>query len=152
MFTRLISCAHSTVTTDHHHNVCERLFLAIIYGGRNGITRHVPSSVAERVATLAVAAPAPLSLAYGSGCWMRVLCRESRRRSVILSRQNSRTYWRSLRRGTGQQTTYRSSVVHCPATPSSTRGWGKIWVTVGQASSRQSLIEWFISDDLGSGH
>jgi len=31
-------------------------------------------------------------------------------------------------------------------------GWGDIWMTVGQASSRWSLITQFISGDLGWGH
>jgi len=30
--------------------------------------------------------------------------------------------------------------------------WGDVWMTVGQASSRRSLIKRLISDDLGWGH
>jgi len=29
---------------------------------------------------------------------------------------------------------------------------GDVWMTIGQASSRRSLIKWLISDDLGWGH
>ena len=47
-------------------DACKRLFLAIC--GLNGIMHHVLHSLAERVATLMMAAPAPHAVMYGSGC------------------------------------------------------------------------------------